>query len=306
MVRRCRNDTAYSHFDNGWVKSSADPWDIVTTYGYNDLGQQTARTLTSAGGSSSRTMSWDFFGDGKLKARSDDGVPVGLHVSLVDNSDTGDVDVAGTWATSSTGTGFQGTDYRTQPRRRWSTDRLHVEAECAGRRQVHGLRPLSVGGGCVCGGAVRGEYRGESGRVHLCRGDDWVGVLAATTGTVVADAVKVVRDNTGEADDMGFRDYSPGLNRFLTRDTSTVPSRSVTGLEGRGREDVSDVSFVVLVESSGPLVVATGSIRTRKSRFHHTVVVKEGRVYDQFTGRNGMPIGDWKAQWQPNDLDFGF
>ncbi|MBP5890919.1 polymorphic toxin-type HINT domain-containing protein [Streptomyces scabiei] len=35
---------------------------------------------------------------------------------------------------------------------------------------------------------------------------------------------------------------------------------------------------------------------------HHTVVVKDGRVYDQFTGRDGMPMGEWKAQWDyPED-----
>lgn len=52
-----RNDTTYEYFDNGWVRSSTDPWDITATYDYNELGQQTARTLTSAGGSSNRTMS---------------------------------------------------------------------------------------------------------------------------------------------------------------------------------------------------------------------------------------------------------
>ncbi len=40
--------------------------------------------------------------------------------------------------------------------------------------------------------------------------------------------------------------------------------------------------------------------------FHHTVVVKDGRVYDQYTGDNGMSIDEWKEQWEPNDLDFGF
>jgi hypothetical protein len=38
-----RNIAAYSHFDNGWVKSSTDPWDIATTYDYNPLGQQTGQ-----------------------------------------------------------------------------------------------------------------------------------------------------------------------------------------------------------------------------------------------------------------------
>lgn len=57
-------------FDNGWTKRSTDPWDVVTTYSHNALGRQTARTLTPAGGSSHRTMSWGYHPDGKLKSRS--------------------------------------------------------------------------------------------------------------------------------------------------------------------------------------------------------------------------------------------
>ncbi|MGW7274287.1 DNRLRE domain-containing protein [Streptomyces sp. NPDC054864] len=72
-----RNDTTYGYYDNGWVKTSQDVWDIRTTYDYNALGQQTARQLTSAGGSTSRTMRWGHYPDGKLKSRDDDGIPVG-------------------------------------------------------------------------------------------------------------------------------------------------------------------------------------------------------------------------------------
>ena len=58
-------------------------------------------------------MAWDYNPDGSLKTRSDDGVPVGKAVALVDNSDTQNITFTGTWATSSTGTGHQGYDYRT-------------------------------------------------------------------------------------------------------------------------------------------------------------------------------------------------
>jgi hypothetical protein len=156
-----RNDTSYSYFDNGWVKSSTDPWDIVTTYGYNDVGQQTARTVTSAGGSSSRTMSWGFFPDGKLKSRSDDGVPVGLHVSLIDNSDIGDVGVTGTWATATAGAGHVGTDYRTHAAATGSADRFTWKGECPSRWCLHGVREISDDVGCVDGGAVHGDDGGR-------------------------------------------------------------------------------------------------------------------------------------------------
>jgi len=40
---------------------------------------------------------------------------------------------------------------------------------------------------------------------------------------------------------------------------------------------------------------------------YHTVVVKDGRVFDQFTGPGGIPIGEWKSLWDyPDAIDFGF
>ena len=44
-----RNDTTYTYFDNGWTKTSTDPWDIVTSYDYNALGQQTSRDADQRG-----------------------------------------------------------------------------------------------------------------------------------------------------------------------------------------------------------------------------------------------------------------
>ncbi|MFD0560394.1 RHS repeat-associated core domain-containing protein [Stackebrandtia endophytica] len=39
----------------------------------------------------------------------------------------------------------------------------------------------------------------------------------------------------------------------------------------------------------------------------HFVVVKNGRVYDAFGGRYGVPVSEYKALWQYNDvIDFGF
>ncbi len=46
---------------------------------------------------------------------------------------------------------------------------------------------------------------------------------------------------------------------------------------------------------------------TDESFFYHTVVVNDGRVFDQFTGVGGLPIDDWKALWTYGDtIDFGF
>lgn len=38
---------------------------------------------------------------------------------------------------------------------------------------------------------------------------------------------------------------------------------------------------------------------------HHTFVLKDGRVYDQFTGPDGMPLDQWKTEWSyPDDHDW--
>ena len=41
---------------------------------------------------------------------------------------------------------------------------------------------------------------------------------------------------------------------------------------------------------------------------YHTVVEKDGKVFDEFTPAGGMPIGEWKQQWGDfaDELDFGF
>lgn len=39
----------------------------------------------------------------------------------------------------------------------------------------------------------------------------------------------------------------------------------------------------------------------------HRVVVKDGRVYDAFTGHKGVGIAEYKALWEyADDISFGF
>ncbi|MEV4970872.1 DNRLRE domain-containing protein [Streptomyces scopuliridis] len=212
-----RNDTTYSHFDNGWAKSSTDPWDIATTYDYNELGQQTNRTLTSAGGSSDRTMSWSYYPDGKLKSKSDDGVPVGKSVVLVDNSDIQNTSSTGTWAKGSI-TGQQGYDH-------------HIHAAGTGTGAFtwtlnipkDGTYTAYVKYPKVTGAATTAKYTLTQGTTSepsvtkdqnagtgtwvslgsygLKQGEDVKLKLEQNSdGIVVADAVKLVRNTTGEAD----------------------------------------------------------------------------------------------------------
>ncbi|MGW7358049.1 golvesin C-terminal-like domain-containing protein [Streptomyces sp. NPDC054802] len=235
-----RNETIFSYFDNGWAKSSTDPWDISTTYDYNDLGQQTARTLTSAGGSSNRTMSWSYFPDGKLKSKSDDGVPVGKNVVLVDNSDTQNTSATGTWTTGDI-TGQQGYDHATHTAGT-GTDAfawtLNIPAD--GAYDVYVKYPE------VSGAATAAKYTltHATGTVdktidQTAAAGAWVPLGSYTfaqgnaaklelfensAGTVVADGVKLVRDNSADTDtEQHTFTYAYDVNGNLTSidDTSS-------------------------------------------------------------------------------------
>ncbi|MEV5969664.1 DNRLRE domain-containing protein [Streptomyces sp. NPDC051921] len=236
-----RNDTTFTYFDNGWTKSSTDPWDIAATYDYNDVGQQTTRTLTSAGGSSNRTMTWSFYPDGKIRSRSDDGVPVGRSVVLVDNSDTQHTSSTGTWATGNTA-GQQGYDHRTHAAGTgtdaftWTLDipkdgtytayvkypKVTGAATTAKYTLSHGTttepavtKDQNAGTGTWVSLGNYALKQGEDTRLKLEQNG---------TGLVVADGVKLVRDNSAETDtEKRTFDYAYDANGNLTSigDTSS-------------------------------------------------------------------------------------
>ncbi|MBN0043056.1 DNRLRE domain-containing protein [Streptomyces actuosus] len=213
-----RNDATYTYFDNGWTKSTTDPWDIVTTYDYNGLGRQTARTLTSAGGSSNRTMSWSFYPDGKLKSKTDDGVPVGSAVPLVDNSDTQNTSSTGTWTHAGL-PGQQGYDHQVHAAGTGTdafTWTLNIPKD--GTYTAYVRYPQ------VTGAATTAKYtvtKSDGTTTDVIRDQNaapgtWVSLGSFTftqgnaaklqlfqnsAGAVVADGVKLVRDNSGDTDD---------------------------------------------------------------------------------------------------------
>ncbi|WP_243766362.1 DNRLRE domain-containing protein [Streptomyces sp. GC420] len=235
-----RNDTTYSYFDNGWVRSSTDPWDIVTRFDYNDMGQQTARTLTSAGGSSSRTMGWSFYPDGKLESKTDDGVPVGSAVVLVDNSDTQNTSSTGSWTKGST-TGQQGYDHEVHAAGT-GTDAFTwtLNIPKAGTYTAYVKFPQVPGAASTAKYTV--THSGGTTDKTIDQNTDpgtWVplGSFAFAQGNAaklqlfqnsggkaVADAVKLVRDNSGETDtEKHHFSYAYDVNGNLTSidDTSS-------------------------------------------------------------------------------------
>jgi RHS repeat-associated protein len=240
-----RNDTKLTYFDNGWTKTSADPWDITTSYQYNQLGQQTARTITSAGGSSSRTMGWGYFPDGKLQTRSDDGIPAGNQVVLVDNTDiqnTKTSSTTGTWP-SANSTSAYGIDYQSHAAGTGTnTFTWILNFPQPGTYQVFVRYPN------VSGAASNASFKitDSAGTVttvpvnQTTNAGQWVSLgsysfvtggntqrVAVTdqaNGTVVADAVKLVRNNTGEVDSeaKSFQyGYDPNGNLTSISDASS-------------------------------------------------------------------------------------
>ncbi|WIM97628.1 DNRLRE domain-containing protein [Actinoplanes oblitus] len=211
-----RNETRYEYFDNGWQKSSTDPWGIVNTFDYNDLGQQTKNTLTSAGGSVTRTMTWSFYPSGNQKARSDDGVPVGKDVVLVDSSDSNNTASQGTW-TSGAATGQYGYDVYTAPAGSGAAQynwQLNIPRD--GTYQVFAYYPQVSGAATDARFTVTHATGSTVKTVDQTTGaGTWVSLGSYTfaedaaqkvtltdqaTGKVVADAIKLVRSNAGDTD----------------------------------------------------------------------------------------------------------
>ncbi|WP_327584612.1 DNRLRE domain-containing protein [Nonomuraea sp. NBC_00507] len=262
-----RNISTMTYWDNGWSKTTSDPWDIKTTYDYNELGLQTNRTVTSAGGSSQRALDWTYYPDGKLKTHSDNGVPLGLDVVMNDNSDTGQVTTTGTWTTGtggssasnivgpqSTAEGFVGYDYATAPagtgqssftwnlttpsdgtykvQVQYPTGATATNARYTVKHQG-GEAGVTVDQTQNAGTWVElGSYTFTAGTAHS------VTLTDAANGTVAADAVKLVRDNTGETDaekkDFSYT-YDPNAN--LTKIEDRSPAAKI---------DVWDVAYTNL------------------------------------------------------------
>ncbi|MFD7284479.1 DNRLRE domain-containing protein [Streptomyces sp. NPDC059863] len=234
-----RNVTEYAYYDNGWTKSSKDPWDITTSYDYNELGQQTKNTLTAAGGSQSRTMTWDFYPSGNERGRSDDGVPVGRAVTLVDSSDFHNTTSQGTW-NRTTAPGNYGYDTYSHPAGTGTGQfvwQLNIPQK--GNYEVFVRHPQVTGaatdatftidhdGGSatksVDQSARAGEWISLGSYAFVEDGPQKISVSDKANGTVLADAVKLVRDNGGESDtekkDFGYR-YDVNGNLVEVKDNS--------------------------------------------------------------------------------------
>ncbi|UUU21075.1 golvesin C-terminal-like domain-containing protein [Streptomyces sp. DSM 40750] len=234
-----RNETEYTYFDTGWIKTSTDAFDIKNTYKYNDLGQQIQNTLTSAGGSVSRTLDSAFYPSGALKSRSDDGVPVGLQVALVDNSDVNNTAQQGTWAAVAP-EGSYGYDAQTHAAGS-GEDRFvwQLTIPQSGDYTVYVQYPKVDGAAKDASYEIKhkdgtetktldqtelpGEWRSLGKYAFTEDTGQAITLTDKATGTVVADAVRLVRDYEGDTDnekkDFSYR-YDANGNQIEIVDNS--------------------------------------------------------------------------------------
>jgi RHS repeat-associated protein len=255
-----RNVTRYGYYDNGWTKTATDPWDIANEYDYNDLGQQTKNTLTSAGGSVSRTMTWEYYESGNQKARKEDGLPVGQDVVLVDSSDSNNTAFQGTW-TSGSANGQWGYDVNTAPAGSGSAQfnwQLNIPRDgnydvFVRYPQVSGAATdakftISYNGGSVT--KTVNQTQGAGTWINLGRyafvedGAQKITVTDQATGKVVADVVKLVRDKTGDVDNEKKEfTYKYNPNGMMVEVKDLVPGAKIARYE-IGYDQLNQISAV--------------------------------------------------------------
>jgi RHS repeat-associated protein len=238
-----RDWSSFTWFDNGAARTSTDPWGISTTYGLNLLGQQVSRTLTSAAGDATRAMSWEYWDDGSLKSRSDTAPLAGLDEVMVDNSDLQNVAVAipGTWATANSSATKVGYDYRTHAAASGSTDSFtwKLRVPSSGTYAVYARCPVGVGTATAATYTVQHSTGSATATVNqsACTAQSpWVALGTYTfaegvdkkvtlavpaTGTVVADAVKLVKAGSGAGAKKDFSyDYDVNGQQTAIHDNS--------------------------------------------------------------------------------------
>ncbi|MEE1834562.1 golvesin C-terminal-like domain-containing protein [Streptomyces sp. SP17KL33] len=234
-----RNETEYTYFDTGLVRTSVDAFDIRNSYRYNDLGQQIQNTLSSAGDAVSRTLNSSFYPSGALKSRSDDGVPVGLQVALVDNSDINNTAQQGTWAAVDA-EGSYGYNAQTHaPGEGENRFVWQLTIPQAGDYTVYVRHPKVDGAAKDAAYEIKhkdgtetktldqselpGEWRSLGKYAFAEDTGQAITLTDKATGTVVADAVRLVRDYEGDTDnekkDFSYR-YDANGNQIEIVDNS--------------------------------------------------------------------------------------
>jgi RHS repeat-associated protein len=243
--------TTFSYFDSGEVKTSTDPWNITTSYQYNELGQQTSRTLKSADDPATRAKYWTYNPDGSLASFGDS--PAAQPAVVADNGDVWQARTTGTWATVAGGTNTQGTDYRTHaaaaPGTAAAADTLtwDVTPDLDGSYELFASCPVRADASATATYTVN-SASGSTAVVknqQTCSTNPWMSLgtytftggttksvvlKPSTVGVVSADAIKVVPkdslqghafqhayDLNGEETEVRDTGLNPKTDRFTTQ-----------------------------------------------------------------------------------------
>jgi RHS repeat-associated protein len=233
--------STYGYFDTGWMKHSADPFNITTDYDYNELGQQTYRALTSSDATAARYMNWGYYSDGSLASFSDTGVPVGWQSQVVTASSFS-TEIGKDWTPGPSGKGFDGSTYYTLPQNGIGNFTWHLTPPQTGDYTIYVWYPAqdspnpragySVDGGdpvYIDQGQNAGTWvklpnpANDNGEWKLTEGKGSTVVLKANGAPMAADAVRIVRDNSTDqqqAPTDASYSYNPNGNRTDIKDAS--------------------------------------------------------------------------------------
>jgi RHS repeat-associated protein len=266
-----RTVTRQSYYDNGWVRTSTDSYDIQTSYDYNETGQQTLRSVSGSGGSSARTQSWTYYPSGKERSRSDSGVPVGAAAVLVDNADTRRTYADDGWSTAQSPKGYQGPAY-SKIATTADTDYFIWKATIprSGRYEVQVWYPEGTATNATyfvpndagTATAIVDQSKNQGrwvtlGKYNFTEGDTReIALGGQSNGTVTADAVKLVRDTTGETDTESktfSMSYDPNDNMTKMADTSPGTTADTWDI----RYDEVDLADQVKESKSGKVLHTT-------------------------------------------------
>ncbi|TCC35300.1 DNRLRE domain-containing protein, partial [Kribbella speibonae] len=231
--------TNFTYFGSGDIKTSTDPWQITATYGYNQLGQQTDRTLTVPGDDAKRTQAWGYYPDGALQSRSDTAAQ--QPVDIVDNADTWQSSSTGTWSTVTGGTNTQGADYRYHAAVTGSTDIFswRVLPDVAGAFDVYASCPVRTDATTAATYTINHSTGAATKTVDqkaCTAANPWINLgnysfpngvaktitlAPSATGVVSADAIKLV--STSPVDNRSFT-YNYDLNGQQTEVKDNNPN----------------------------------------------------------------------------------
>lgn len=230
--------STFSYFDNGWTKRSVDPFTITTDYDYNPLGQQSLRKLTASDGTASRVMNWDYYPDGKLASFRDNGIAQGWQSQIISAS-SANTSLGLNWVKGPDGAGYDGSTYYTNPGSggdfSWNPTipqdgnyAIYVwyparSGAALARYTVNGSEPIYIDQSKNAGTWVQLKNPANNGEWPLKAGTGQNVVLSPGGAPVTADAVRVVRNNSGDSQppptSMSFT-YDPNGNRTDVADTS--------------------------------------------------------------------------------------